>query len=174
MEPIYFKSWESLGSTFIITILAYIIMILLLRVSGKRTLSKMNAFDFIVTIALGSSLATVALNRNVPLAEGALVFFLLIFLQYLITWISVRTNSFRDAVTGQPILLLYKGQLLKKTLKKERITIEELNITARKAGMEDLANIDAIVLETTGDLVVISNLEFKKSPSFKNVQKPEF
>ena len=85
MDQIFFNNWQSLGRTFIITILGYILMIFFLRISGKRTLSKMNAFDFIVTIALGSSLATVALNKNVPLAEGALVFFLLIFQASLFT-----------------------------------------------------------------------------------------
>lgn len=172
MTSIFFDSWQSLGRTFIITILAYAILIIFLRVSGKRTLSKMNAFDFIVTIALGSSLATVALNKNVPLADGALAFLLLVFLQYMITWISVRKSAFKDLITSQPILLLYKGRLLKDVLKKERVTIEELQMVARKAGVEDLNSIDAIVMETTGDLVVISNLSSDKPQTFEYVQKP--
>ena len=131
MDPIFFNNWESLGRTFIITILAYVVMVIFLRVSGKRTLSKMNAFDFIVTIALGSSLATVALNKSVPLAEGALVFFLLIFLQYLITWVSVRTDRFKNLITSQPILLLYRGSLLKDVLRKERVTVEEIHKIGR-------------------------------------------
>src|SRR5690606_20304711 len=104
MENIFFDNWQSLGRTFFITILAYLSMIILLRVSGKRTLSKMNAFDFIVTVALGSSLATVALNKNVPLADGALAFFLLIFLQFLITWLSMRKKIEKRMVTSEPTL----------------------------------------------------------------------
>jgi uncharacterized membrane protein YcaP (DUF421 family) len=64
---IFFGGWESLLRTFVITVLAYVFLIVLLRGSGKRTLSKMNAFDFIVTIALGSTLATVMLNKSIPL-----------------------------------------------------------------------------------------------------------
>lgn len=75
MKNIFFDSWESIFRTVVITILAYVLLILLLRVSGKRTLSKMNAFDFIVTIALGSTLATVMLNKNVALIDGVLAFF---------------------------------------------------------------------------------------------------
>lgn len=172
MTPIFFDSWQSIGRTFIITILAYIILIVFLRVSGKRTLSKMNAFDFIVTIALGSSLATVALNKNVALADGALAFLLLVFLQYIITWISVRKSEFKNLITSQPILLLYKGRLLKDMLKKERVTMEELQMVARKAGMEDLEKIDAIVMETTGDLVVIQNLSSDKAETLNDVQNP--
>jgi uncharacterized membrane protein YcaP (DUF421 family) len=58
MEKIFFNVWESIVRTLVIGVLAYAILILQLRISGKRTLSKMNAFDFIVTIALGSTLAT--------------------------------------------------------------------------------------------------------------------
>lgn len=75
MKNIFFDSWESIFRTTVITILAYVLLIFLLRVSGKRTLSKMNAFDFIVTIALGSTLATVMLNKNVAFADGILAFF---------------------------------------------------------------------------------------------------
>ena len=90
MKNIFFDSWESILRTFVIGVTAYSGLFFLLRISGKRTLSKMNAFDFIVTIALGSTLATVLLNKNVALADGFLALALLIFLQYSITWLSVR------------------------------------------------------------------------------------
>lgn len=85
MEHMFFDSWQSSVRTFVITILAYVALVLMLRVSGNRTLSKMNAFDLIVTITLGSCLSAIALNKNVPLFDGGLVFFLLIFLQFVIT-----------------------------------------------------------------------------------------
>jgi uncharacterized membrane protein YcaP (DUF421 family) len=170
MENIFFESWESIGRTFIITILAYITMIGMLRVSGKRTLSKMNAFDFVVTIGLGSSIATVALNKSVPLADGALVFFLLIFLQFTITWLSVRIGKLKGIVTSQPTLILYKGEIFTDILKKERITIEELNVAARKKGCGQFKNIDAIVLETTGDITVIPTLTTTDAETMKTVK----
>ncbi len=80
MQNIFFDSWSSIVRTVVITVLAYVSLIVLLRGSGKRTLSKMNAFDFIVTIALGSTLATVILSKNVALIDGLLAFSLLIFL----------------------------------------------------------------------------------------------
>lgn len=158
MENIFFDSWESIVRTFVVTILAYVAMIFMLRVSGKRTLSKMNAFDFIVTIALGSTLASVALNKNVALADGVLAFFILIFLQFLFTWLSVRIKPIKKLVTSKPTLLLYKGVLDSDILKQERITIEEIYMSARKKGITDLSQIDIIVLETTGDITVIPKI----------------
>lgn len=159
MNAVFFENYEGILRTLIITVLAYFTMVFFLRISGKRTLSKMNAFDFIVTIALGSSLATVALNKNVPLLEGALVFFLLIFLQYFITWLSVRVKSVKKIITSQPSLLVYKGEVLNENLKKERITLEEIFVAARKEGVMDLKNAGAVILETTGDITIIPAFE---------------
>ena len=77
MEGVFFDGWAVLGRTAAIGMLAYAILIVLLRASGKRKLSKMNAFDFVVTVALGSTLASLLLNKDVSLAQGALAFALL-------------------------------------------------------------------------------------------------
>ena len=84
-------------------------VLLLLRVSGKRTLTKMNAFDLVVTVALGSMLATVLLTRSVALAEGLTAFVLLIFLQFVLTWLSVRSRAVSRLVKSEPTLLVYQG-----------------------------------------------------------------
>jgi len=75
---------------------AYVAIVVLLRISGKRTLSKMNAFDFIVTIALGSALSATILDENISLAEGVTAMGVLIGAQYVITWLSFRSTGFRD------------------------------------------------------------------------------
>src|SRR5690554_3631229 len=138
MEKVFFDSWESLVRTIVVTVLAYFSIIVILRFTGKRTLSKMNAFDFIVTIALGSSLATVALNKNVALVDGVLLFLLLVLLQYFITWMSVRVSSFKKIITASPALLVYKGKIIDKAMKEERITIEELYVAAREKGISNI------------------------------------
>lgn len=170
MENIFFDSWPSLVRSFTITILAYFTMVIMLRVTGKRALSKMNAFDFIVTVALGSSLATVALNKNVALLDGALVFFLLLFLQYLITFLSVRVKLVKKIVTSSPSLLLYKGEILSDQLISERITLEEIHVAARKKGISSLKEVDAIILETTGDLTIISDIHPAQAPTMEEVK----
>ena len=97
-----FQNWEGIVRTIVVGVLAYVTLILFLRISGKRTLAKLNAFDLVVTVALGSTFATILLNRNVSLAEGALAFALLIGLQYVVTWSSVRVAWVRRTVTGEP------------------------------------------------------------------------
>ncbi len=171
MDKLFFQSWESLGRITVITILAYISLIIILRITGKRTLSKMNAFDFIITIALGSSFATVALNKSIPLVDGVWLLFLLVILQFIITWLSVRISRFKKLITSQPSLLVYKGNILHGELKKHRVTIEELYVAARKKGIPDISGIDAVILETTGDLTIIETLDSKDVQTLSDVEK---
>lgn len=170
MDSIFFNNWESIIRIFIVTISAYFLMVFFLRISGKRTLSKMKAFDFIVTIALGSSLATVALNKNVPLAKGALVFFLLILMQFFITWLSVRVKKIKKIITSEAVLLLYKGEVLNNILTQKRITIEEIYLAAREKGITSLSNIDAVILETTDDITVVPEISSSGKETMKDVQ----
>ncbi|MDQ6812138.1 MAG: DUF421 domain-containing protein [Bacteroidota bacterium] len=173
MKNIFFDSWESIVRTAVITVLAYALLIVLLRVSGKRTLSKMNAFDFIVTIALGSTLATVMLSKNVALADGVLAFFLLIILQYIITWLSVRNKGISNLVKSSPSLLVYKGVMHKQIMKKERIDEDEIYAALRKRGLSSLDDADAIVLEADGSLTVIKEVQSLGSKTMENVTKPD-
>ncbi len=158
MEKLFFDSWESTFRTFIISVLAYVVLIFMLRISGKRTLSKMNAFDMIITIAMGSTLATVMLNKQVALIDGALALFLLIFLQFAITWSSVRSSTVRQMIRSSATLLVYKGEMDRRMMKKERITVEELHEAARENGCTSMEELQAVVLETTGELTVIKKL----------------
>lgn len=169
MDKLFFDSWDGLLRTLILTILAYVALVFLLRISGKRTLSKMNAFDFVVTIALGSTLATVLLNKNVALLEGILALALLIFLQYAVSWLSVRIPVVKSIVASQPALLVYKGEVLEATMKKERIKIEEIYLSAREKGISQISEIDAAVLETTGNITIIPKMNSLSNDALSDV-----
>jgi uncharacterized membrane protein YcaP (DUF421 family) len=173
MKNIFFDSWESVVRTCLITVMAYILLILLLRASGKRTLSKMNAFDFIVTIALGSTLATVILNKNVALIDGMLSFSLLIGLQYLITRLSARYKTISSLVKSTPALLVYKGVFLKEIMLKERVDEDEIKAILRSNGLASLQDADAVVLETDGNLTVIPHVENLEAPVIRHTIKPD-
>jgi uncharacterized membrane protein YcaP (DUF421 family) len=169
MDIIFFNGWNSVLRALIITLMAYISIVFLLRISGKRTLSKMNAFDFIVTIALGSALASISTSRDITLAEGLTVFIVLIFMQLIITWVSVRVKILKKIITSQPVMLLYKGEVIGENMKRERVTIEEINNEVRKKGLSNLQDIDIIVLETTGDITIIERLE-SPAQSVQNIK----
>lgn len=141
----------------IVGTLAYLLLIAILRISGKRTLAKMSAFDFVVTVALGSTLATVLLSKDVPLLEGVVAFALLASLQFFIAWLSQRVSAVNAAIKSQPRVLLRDGQIDHAALLIERVTVEEVESAVRKRGHGDLGRIAAVVLETDGSFSVIAN-----------------
>lgn len=151
----FFDGWMILARTVLVGTLAYLSLVLLLRISGKRTLSQMNAFDFIVTVALGSTLATVLLSSSVSLARGVLAFAILIFLQFIITWLSVRSPAVRRLVKAEPTLLLHKGEFLSGAMKQERVTEQEIRAALRAQGVTAVEAVEAVVLETESSFSVV-------------------
>lgn len=157
MEHLFYNRWEDLARTLIVGVLAYVFLIGCLRWSGKRTLSKMNAFDFIVTISLGSVLASILLSKSVSLAEGMVALSLLVGLQFIVTWTSVRVRWVRRLVTGEPLLLLEHGAFLPTALQQARVTQDEVCAAVRAAGIGSLDQVAAVVLETDGSFSVVKH-----------------
>lgn len=151
----FFQSWSGIVRTIVVGTLAYLFLVVSLRVSGKRTLAKLNAFDLVVTVAIGSTLATVLLSEKVALAEGVTALLLLIALQYLVTALSVRSRALARAVRSEPSLLLRHGEPVPGALRNARVTREELETVVRRAGQQDLAGVAAVILETDGSFSVI-------------------
>lgn len=85
-----------------------------------------NAFDLIVTVALGSTLATILLSSDVVLAEGLTALAVLILMQYAIAWLSVRSQTVSRLVKSEPVLLVYQGRLLFDALRRERVVDAEI------------------------------------------------
>jgi uncharacterized membrane protein YcaP (DUF421 family) len=155
VDSMFFNNWADVLRTVLVGVLAYAGLITLLRISGKRTLSKMNAFDLIVTVALGSTLATILLSKEVALAEGLVAFAVLILLQYIIAWLQVRSNLVEGMVKAEATLLLFRGQFIKSSLKKERVTESEVRAAMRESGIADPQHALAVVLETDGTFSAI-------------------
>ena len=151
----FFDSWYGLLRVLVTGTVAYVGLVFMLRVSGKRTLAKMNAFDLVVTVALGSTLATVLLSKDVALAEGLLAFATLIALQFGVAWLSVRSARVQDLVKSEPALLFFEGRYLDGALRRERVAREEVRAAIRAAGTASLEEVTAVVLETDGTFSVV-------------------
>ena len=160
----FFDTWFDLIRVVVIGVTAYAALVMLLRVSGKRTLGKMNAFDLVVTVALGSAFATVVLDKSVPLAEGVVAFAVLIALQYVITWLSVRVRWVRVLVKSEPTLLVSDGAYLDNAMSAQRVTHEEVEAALREQGVSGVEIVACVVLETDGTLSVIPERRRKQKP----------
>ncbi|GAA1435140.1 DUF421 domain-containing protein [Microlunatus lacustris] len=152
----FFDSWFDLLRIAVLGVASYAGLLLLLRISGKRTLSKLNAFDFVVTVALGSTLATVLLSSSVSLVDGLFALGLLVGLQAVMAFASSRSRRVELLVKSEPTLL-YRGGFLPSAMRRERVTEDELRQVARSSGHSDLSAVAAVVLETDGTLSVLTD-----------------
>ena len=110
MPEAIFSGWDGVIRILFIAPAAYIALVVILRVSGKRTLSKLNAFDFIVSIAIGSTLASVITTQSLTLVEGLTALVALVALQFVVTAASVRWPWINGMVKAEPTLLLRDGE----------------------------------------------------------------
>ncbi|MFG3441567.1 DUF421 domain-containing protein [Nonomuraea sp. NPDC047897] len=150
-----FDSWGGIIRTVVAAVIAYAVLVTVLRLSGKRTLSKMNAFDLVVTVALGSTLATVVLSSDVALAEGAFALVLLVALQFAVAWLATRSAGVRRLIKSEPTVVLRDGRLLEQPMRRQRVTREEVCQAVRSSGAGALEDVAAVVLETDGSFSVI-------------------
>lgn len=158
MPSTLFESWERIASLGAALVVAYLWVIVVLRVSGKRTLAKLNAFDFVVTIALGSSLATVVVSREVPIVEGLLALAGLVTLQYVVARAGMRWPALGTAVRSVPTALVVHGDLRHDAMRRSRVRHDELAAALRKHGAGSFEDVDYVVFETDGTLSVLSDV----------------
>ena len=151
----WFDSWGDLGRVIAVGTAAYVSLVVVLRVVGKRALAKLNAFDLVVTVAIGSILATILLSSDVSWAEGVLALALLAVLQLAVTWTSSRWPTTRKAVSSEPTLVLRDGHPIEEAMREQRLTAGELRQAVRSTGLGDLSAVGAVVLESDGTLSVI-------------------
>ena len=152
----WFDTWSDMWQIFVTTIIIYAVLVLILRGVGKRSLAKLNIFDLVVTVALGSTLATIMLSQDTTLAEGALAFATLCSLQWMVAWGSLRATWFKKLIRSEPRLLFSDGKFLDRAMRDERILRQEVHAEIRSHGFGDLEDIAAVVLETDGSFSVIA------------------
>lgn len=168
----FFDDWSSLLRITLTTVLSYVGLIAFLRISGKRTLSQLNVFDFVVTVAFGSTLATTILSKDTAAAEGLVALAMLILLQFVVAVLAVHFTWFERLVKSAPRFLYRDGGYIESAMRKERIRKEEILQAARSRGMASMEQVRAVILETNGNLSVIQRSDAPDASALENVTAP--
>lgn len=166
----FFNNFESIKTILITAFLVYFSIIIILRTSGKRTLSSLNAFDFVVTVTIGSIAATTILSVDTSFADGLVGIASLVILQYIMAKLDANFKFVSKVLKSDPTLLFYNGKYLEKNMKKMRITQEDIIQQVRLQSGTAIEGIQAVILESNGSLSVISGLDNKKLETFKKYE----
>ena len=165
-----FAGWGGILDTLIVGTLTYFGTVALLRISGKRTLSKWNSFDFVVTIAFGSILASALLSDSTGFTQAMVAIGILVLLQFAITWIAVRSGAIQALIKSEPSLLLFKGKMNDSVLKKQRVAEGEVLAAIRLNGNSSVNSVDAVVLETDGSFSVIEKVDINDASAMRDIR----
>lgn len=158
MKEWIFTNYNTLQFIFISCLGIYIIIILLTKIFGKRSFSKMSSFDFACTIAIGSIIASTLLSKSVSLFEGVFGLTTIYVLQGITAYLR-RFQFFRNIVDNEPLFLMKNDQILWENLKKAQVTEGDLRAKLREANVLKLSEVKAVIFETTGDISVLHSSE---------------
>jgi len=153
-SPFFFESWYNVGRTVTLSIIGFAALFTMLRVSGKRTLSKLNVFDFVFVVAVGSVFASTIISKDVTLVEGLAALATLIVIQLLLAELAARSPTAERLINGEPTLLLSHGKFIHSALRRERVTEEEVRAAIREKGLTRVEDVDAVIMENDGSLSV--------------------
>ena len=136
-------------------LLFYVLIVVMVRLVGKRTTSELNNFDWIINVTIGSLAASGILLKNVATADAIAAIAVLAACQFVTTMVVQRSRKAADVVKAEPTLLTHKGRYLREAMERTRISEEEIRAALRQKGITENAGANWVVLETNGQLSVI-------------------
>lgn len=136
-------------------LVVYVVLLTLLRLSGKRTLGEFTAFDFLVIVLLGEAAQNVMVGGDKSLFGGLIVAATVVAANYAVGFISTRSERFDQLIEGDPVIIIRDGQLLERQLKRNNLPIRDVDEAMRGENIDDIAEVRLAVLETSGKISFI-------------------
>lgn len=155
MDMLFFDNIDKLARIVLTTVMVYVSIVLVTKVSGKRSTSQLNNFDWIVTVMIGSLGASTILLKDIPFIEGISSIFVLYLLQFLVTKYASVSPQFSSFILSEPRIVFYQGQFLPDAMEAERLTRQEIECAMRSEGMNSFDDVEAIVFESDAKLTII-------------------
>ena len=145
--------------TFFRSIILYIIVLIVMRLMGKREIGQLQPFELAISIMI-ADLATIPMTETgVPISNGIVPILGLLVMHLIISIINIKSMKAREIICGKPSILIYRGKIDQKALKKERFTINELEERLRNNNIFNIGDVEYAILETSGEVTVIQKPE---------------
>ena len=136
-------------------VIVYVVVLVMVRVAGKRTLGQFTPFDMLLLVLLGNAVQNALLGQDTSLGGGLLLALTLISLNYFVGWITTRSPAVERVIEGEPVVLARHGHVLQKVLQRELVSKADFAKAMRDAGCDDVEEVDLALLETNGHITII-------------------
>ena len=146
-------------NTFIRVSMIYILVLIVMRLMGKREIGQMQPFELVIAIMIADLASVPMSDTGIPIFNGIIPILALLLFQLIISIINLKSINLRKIICGKPKILIYRGKIDEKALKKEKITINELQERLREKGIFTIGDVEYAILETSGEISVIQKPE---------------
>lgn len=143
------------------SVIAFLVLLILTRLMGKKQISQMTFFDYVVGITIGSIAAAVSVDQNVKMIDGIVSTLIWGLFTIMLSAIALKSYGFRKLVEGEPMVLVRRGKVLEDNLRKARMDATELMENLRENRVFSLADVEFAVLETNGQLSVMKKTDLE-------------
>lgn len=150
------------------TIVLYLLVLLVMRLMGKREIGQLQPFELVISIMIADLASIPMSDVGVPIFNGIIPILGLLVMHLLISFCNLKSIKFRGVVCGKPSILIYRGKIDEKVMKKERYTINELQERLRGKDVFNIGDVEYAILETSGEINVILKPE-KRNPTLKDL-----
>jgi len=141
--------------SFFRAIFLYIIVLIVMRLMGKREIGQLQPFELAISIMIADLAATPMTESGIPITNGIMPILGLLVMHLIISMINIKSTKAREIICGKPSLLIFRGKIDQKVLKKERFTINELEERLRDNNIFNIGDVEYAILETSGQVTVI-------------------
>ena len=145
--------------TFTRVIILYILVLIIMRLMGKREIGQLQPFELVIAIMIADLAAVPIADIGIPISSGVVPIFGLLVMHLLISVINLKSIRARKIICGKPSILIYRGRIDEKKLKKERFTLNELQERLRTSNIPNIGDVEYAILETSGQITVIQKPE---------------
>lgn len=146
-------------NTFVRVSIIYLVVLIVMRLMGKREISQMQPFELVIAIMIADLASVPMADTGIPIFNGIIPILALLLFQLIISLINLKSITLRKIICGKPRMLIYRGKIDEKALKKEKITINELQERLRQNNIFSIGDVEYAILETSGQISVIQKPE---------------
>ena len=136
-------------------VIVYVVVLVMVRLAGKRTLGQFTPFDMLLLVLLGNAVQNALLGQDTSLGGGLLLALTLVALNYFVGWITTRSPAMERVIEGEPVVLARHGHVLQKVLQRELVSKADFAKAMRDAGCDEVDEVDLALLETNGHITII-------------------
>ena len=149
--------------SFLRTVVLYLLLIVTVRLMGKRQIGEMEPAEFVVTMLLANLAAIPMQDSAIPLLSGLVPILVILGLELILAAVSLQSIRMRRLLCGKPVILMQNGKILERNLQRTRVNLDELTMHLREKGIFDLSTVKFAILETNGQLSTL--LYAKEQPA---------